>query len=169
MDKLKDFIKENNKAFDELQLPEGHRERFEKKLSAHRRRPVARYALWGIAVAACLGLLFTINIPQQQDVEPNFCDLMSTERDELLLYYNMQMNKVVAQMEILYEKHNNPGSMELLEQTNMIRQNCYHFEEVVLPTLPCSENGLFVMNQHYGKSVEGMTILLQQMQRVVRE
>jgi hypothetical protein len=56
MDKLKKFIEKNKQAFDDLELPVGHAERFREKLKdQHRIQKRKNVYLW-IAVAACLGL-----------------------------------------------------------------------------------------------------------------
>lgn len=51
----------------------------------------------------------------------------------------------------------------ILEHPKLIN---YMFEETILPTLPCSNDGLFAMTQHYSNSLEGLTLMLKQMEQV---
>ena len=85
---------------------------------------------------------------------------------ELRLYYNMQMNDVLAQMKKLYKQDRTPGAEELLQESKRILTDNYMFEETILPTLPCSNDGLFAMTQHYSNSLEGLTLMLKQMEQV---
>lgn len=171
MDKLKDFIDNNRNAFNDEYLPDGHFERFEQKLPAPRRKWVRLYSLFAFAAAACATLLILLNIPggtpsplkKQTASRPHKCE-MKQEIEELRLYYNMQMNDVIAQMEELYKQQQKPGAEQLLEETRKILSDTYQFEEIVLPTLPCSNAGVFAMNQHYSTSLESLNYMLQQME-----
>ena len=55
---------------------------------------------------------------------------------------------------------------ELLQESKRILTDNYMFEETILPTLPCSNDGLFAMTQHYSNSLEGLTLMLKQMEQV---
>jgi hypothetical protein len=88
------------------------------------------------------------------------------EIEELRLYYNMQMNDVLTQMKKLYKQDRTPGAEELLQESKRILTDNYMFEETILPTLPCSNDGLFAMTQHYSNSLEGLTLMLKQMEQV---
>jgi hypothetical protein len=158
MDRLKNFIDDNRERFDDIELPEGHRERFEQKLKAQNRKPIIRYALWSIIAAACVSLFLLIDVQPQSAEEYDLCDIMSTEKQELILYYNMQMNNIISQL----EAHNNTASDERLAQAKTIQSECFHFEEEVVPDLPCTEKAIFAINQHYIRSIEGMTTILEQ-------
>ena len=94
---------------------------------------------------------------------------MKEEIEELRLYYNMQMNDIISQMQEMYKQRQTPGSEELLKETKRVLKDNYMFEETVLPNLPCSNDGLFAMNQHYSASVESLNIMLKQMERVTNE
>lgn len=89
-----------------------------------------------------------------------------TEIDELRLYYNMQMNDVMARMEILYKQQQSPGATGLLKETRKVLTDNYMFETTILPTLPCSNDGLFAMTQHYNNSLESLSFMLKQMEHV---
>jgi len=78
----------------------------------------------------------------------------------------MQMNDVLAQMKKLYKQDRTPGAEELLQESKRILTDNYMFEETILPTLPCSNDGLFAMTQHYSNSLEGLTLMLKQMEQV---
>ena len=54
MDKLKNFIDTNREAFEDDLLPEGHFERFEKKLPPARRKHFKLYSLSAFAAAAAI-------------------------------------------------------------------------------------------------------------------
>ena len=106
MDKLKNFIDTNREAFEDDLLPEGHFERFEQKLAAPRKSRATLYSLCAFAAAACIALLFLFKmpggtpLPQQKPVasQPHKCQ-MKEEIEELRLYYNMQMNEIISQMQ----------------------------------------------------------------------
>lgn len=172
MDKLKNFIDANREAFEDEALPEGHLERFGQKLPKPRKRRVTLYALCAFAVAASIALLFLLRLPggtgmpagQPKATAPS-CETKE-EIEELRLYYNMQMNDVLAQMKKLYKQDQTFGAEELLRESKRVLTDNYMFEETVLPTLPCSNDGLFAMTQHYNNSLESLSFMLRQMERV---
>lgn len=168
MDKLKDFIDNNKQAFDDIELPAGHDERFSNKLNGRRKLTVRRRLAWVIATAACLGILFTIQTQYTKEKMNNLCE-MSTEIQEVRMYYNMQLSATIAQMEELYQENQTPGRLELLKQTQEVIAVNQDFENRILPTLPCSDEALFAMNQHYDASLSGMNILLRQMQKTAEK
>jgi len=168
MDKLKQFIDKNRDEFDDFSLPDGHLDRFRQKLPSSPRRYTMLYALGGIVAAACIAMLFFFR-PPVEPLNGNDGDYSAEcEIEELHLYYTMQMNDLVARMETICEKDQTPGSSLLLEETQRVLEDSHEFEADILPTLPCSEEGLFVMNQHYGNSLESLHIMLEQLERVVK-
>ena len=111
MDKLKNFIDANRDAFEEDEiLPEGHFERFEQKLPKPRKNRAALYSLSVFAIAASIALLLLFRLPggtglpePAQKTTAQTCETQE-EIEELRLYYNMQMNDVLAQMKKLYKQ-----------------------------------------------------------------
>lgn len=174
MDKLKNFIEANREAFDNETLPEGHFERFEKRLPEKQQNRAKVYSLFAFIAAACIALVFLLRLPggtpmpsQQPSLsqQPQKCT-MKEEIDELRLYYNMQMNDIIVQMKKIYKLQNTPGTEELLEESKRILTDNYMFEETILPILPCSNDGLFAMNQHYSSSLKSLNIILDQMEKM---
>ncbi len=169
MDKLKDFIQDNIEAFDEDFLPEGHFERFEKKLPREQKRRFSLFRLSALAAAASLALFFLIGTPKGK--QDDFLASLAQEKEEmdgLQMYYRMQMDEILLQMEEL-GKRQAAGSADLLQESRQIMQDCRTFEETVLPTLPCSGEGVLAMSQHYNASVEGLNIMLRRMKQVANE
>ncbi len=166
MDKLKGYIDKNKQEFDDIELPVGHAERFQENLKRRRKQTVRRRLAWGVAVAACLGILFAVQTLYNKESTEKLCEL-STEIMEVRTYYNMQISATIAQMEELYKEHQTPGRLELLRQTQAVIAENQNFENKILPVFPCSEEALFAMNQHYDASLSGMNILLRQMQKAV--
>lgn len=172
MDKLKNFIDTNREAFEDDLLPEGHFERFEQKLAAPRKSRATLYSLCAFAAAACIALLFFFKLPggtplhtqpgQVATGQP-ICEVKE-EIEELRLYYNMQMSDIISQMQAMYKQQRIPGTEELLKETKRVLTDNYMFEETVLPTLPCSNAGLYAMNLHYSTSLESLNIMLKQME-----
>ena len=76
------------------------------------------------------------------------------------------MNEIISQMQAMYKQQRIPGSEELLKETKRVLTDNYMFEETVLPTLPCSNDGLYAMNQHYSTSLESLNIMLEQMEKM---
>lgn len=177
MDKLKNFIDTNKEAFEDDLLPEGHFDRFEKKLpDAPRKGHFKLYSLCAFAAAASIALLFLFRMPggtpvpsnnQKASVQKQCSE--QKEFNELQMYYKMQINDIMAQMETLYKQDKTTGAADLLQESRRILKDNYMFEETILPTLPCSNDGLFAMNQHYSASVESLNIMLKQMERVTNE
>lgn len=174
MDKLKNFIDTNREAFEDDLLPEGHFERFEQKLAAPRKSRATLYSLCTFAAAACIALLFLFKLPGgtplhtqpgQVATGQHKCE-MKEEIEELRLYYNMQMNDIISQIQVMYKQQRIPGTEELLKETKRVLTDNYMFEETVLPTLPCSNAGLYAMNQHYSTSLESLNIMLKQMENM---
>lgn len=174
MDKLKQFIDTHREAFDDDFLPEGHLERFEKKLASQSpevtKKPLAVWLrVLAVAAAAAIAVFVFIEIrsgigdaPVQQ-TETYMCETQM-EIDELRTYYNMQMDELYAQIRALYKMEQAPGGLELLEETKQVIKTSQDFEDNILPHLPCSEAGLFAMNQHYNTSIQSLAIMLKQME-----
>ena len=77
MDKLKDFIDLNKEAFEEVEMPEGHFERFERKLERQgRRQPILLYGVGTIAAAAVVALLLLIGRPDK-DIAPEPSEIVA--------------------------------------------------------------------------------------------
>lgn len=170
MDKLKQFIEEHAGEFQEEALPEGHLERFEKKLPAFRsnkRRLII--GLCALTTAATFALLIWVKpILMLNETEDMTCG-SANEISEVRLYYQMQMDEVIAQMQTIYKERKAPGTADLLKETSKVLSENEAFETKVLPRLPCTDQGLYAMNQHYSNSLESLTIMLQQMERVTNE
>jgi hypothetical protein len=169
MDKLKDFIDKNSAAFDANDpLPEGHLERFEKRLG--KKGNIRSLSLLAVAMAVAAGLcLFLITQKgAREDPFPNdslfICE--AEEIEELRLYYHMQIYDIEAQIKDLYADGRIPGSIELMEETERVIQITYDFETDILPTLPCSEQGMFAINQHYGNSLGSLNFMLEKMKQI---
>lgn len=111
MDKLKNFIDTNREAFEDDLLPEGHFDRFEKKLAPARKNRFKLYSLCAFAAAASIALLFLFRMPggtpapiHQKAAIQKTCKAQE-EINELRVYYNMQIDDILAQMETLYKKN----------------------------------------------------------------
>jgi hypothetical protein len=170
MDRLKNFIDKNREAFDEEFLPEGHLERFEKKLE--KKRNIRRFGLWIVTIAACTGLFLFLEIqnelaelPWQQPAA--FTCEAEKEIEGLRLYYTMQMYEVEAQIKELCTSKETPGSIELMKETERVIRTTYDSEEKILPSLPCSDAGIFAMNQLYSNSLRSLNFMLKQMEQLV--
>ena len=151
MDKLKNFIDANRDAFEEDEmLPEGHFERFEQKLPKPRKNRAALYSLSAFVIAASIALLLLFRLPGGTGLpEPA-----------------QKTTAQTCETQELYKKDRTPGAEELLQESKRILTDNYMFEETILPTLPCSNDGLFAMTQHYSNSLEGLTLMLKQMEQV---
>jgi hypothetical protein len=170
MDRLKNFIDKNREAFDEEFLPEGHLERFGKKLK--KKRDIRRFSLWSVTIAACAGLFLFLKtqselteLPWQQPAA--FTCEAEEEIEGLRLYYTMQMYEVEAQIKELCTGKETPGSIELMEESERVIRTTYDFEEKILPSLPCSDAGIFAMNQLYSNSLRSLNFMLKQMEQIV--
>ncbi len=161
-DKLKHFIDTHRAAFDDEQMPEGHFDRFEAKLPG-RNRHLKVYGLVTFAAAACALFLLihtgVFDMNGNGDTSPFVCE-MRQEVDEVKLFYHMQMNDIITQMEDIYAENQVPGAADLLKETKKIQLESRTFEKEVLPTLPCTSDGLFAINQYYGNSLESMRQML---------
>lgn len=135
-------------------------------------KTVRPYTPIGLCHSCLYRLLLLFRLPEgtglpepAQKTTAQTCETQE-EIEELRLYYNMQMNDVLAQMKKLYKQDRTPGAEELLQESKRILTDNYMFEETILPTLPCSNDGLFAMTQHYSNSLEGLTLMLKQMEQV---
>lgn len=164
MDKLKQFIDDHRDAFDDIELPQGHQQRFEEKLVARRKRRTLWYTVYGVAAAACIALLILFKPSTDLFIESDDAAVYACETDEVQLYYTMQINEVLAQIEKAYKNDGSDKSIELVEASKQVMSDSNRFEEEVLPTLPCSEEGQYAMNQHYRNSLMSLQILLEQME-----
>lgn len=169
MDKLKQFVDKNRADFENTPLPEGYLGRFEQRLDEAfpKQRHPLRIRWWGLSlVAAAIALLLLLRLPGGDNLAGSPSPGKPDELAELQLYYRMQVNGLLAQMEQLYQKGKVPGSEELLEEMKRIVQENERFEERVLPTLPAGNIGVLAITKHYGGSVESLSLMLEQMQQI---
>ena len=70
----------------------------------------------------------------------------------------MQMSDIISQMQgdVQTATDSWNGGTPLKETKRVLTDN-YMFEETVLPTLPCSNAGLYAMNLHYSTSLKVST------------
>lgn len=170
MDKLKDFIQDNIEAFDDGLLPEGHFERFERKLPREQKRRFSLFSLSALAAAASVALFFFIDTQRSED--DAFLAALAREKEEmdgLQMYYRMQMDEILLQMDDLSKGQQAAGTADLLEESRQIVEDSRTFEETVLPTLPCTGEGVLAMSRHYNASVEGLSTVLSHMKQVTSE
>ena len=172
MDQLKHFIDTHRDAFEDDRLPAGHLERFEKKLPTSHTRHTLLYSMCALLAAASIALLFLVKLypasTEPQGAEASSC-MLKEEIDGLRLYYTMQMNDVVFQIQEISEQRSTPGTQGLLDEMKQVLADSRQFEEQVLPTLPCSNNALLTMNQHYEASLESLQFMLAQMEEMKNE
>lgn len=174
MDKLKQYIDNHREEFDDIQMPEGHFDRFSEKLKSspktiRHRRQIGVYSLLlvaGIALFLLIRFSFTIS-PDVSDTKPvtNYTCGMREEINDLQLYYSMQMNELVMQMKT-FASCDLAGSKDLLKEMSLILYDNSQFEQTVLPGLPCSNAGIFAMNQHYNASIEALQLMLNQLEQM---
>lgn len=173
MDKLKNFIDTHKEAFKDDLLPEGHFERFEKKLPVRHKLSGRRWLGFGVAaVAAVVAFVVFLNIQSEMHNAPvhqtnTYSCETQKEIDELRVYYTMQMEEMYAQIRSLYKADQVPGGLELLQETKQVIKTTADFEEQVLPNLPCNETSLFAMTQHYNTSLQSLSIMLRQMECII--
>lgn len=167
MDKLKQFISDNREAFDRMELPKGHQLRFEQKLP-HRRNSFRRYSLYALAAAASVAILIVFTLPfrgvERSMMQRTVTCHTAAEIDNLRLYYNMQMNEVIAQMEAFNPGENEVEKKQLLEESARVMEASKRFEEAVIPQLPCAQETLYAMTQHYTTSLQSLNFMLRQME-----
>ncbi len=170
MDKLKQFIDQHIGEFREEALPEGHLERFGKKLppSPAKKRKLL-IGVCSFAAAATLALLLWVRPSFVMDDSGETVCESAQEIREVRLYYQMRIDEVIAQMQTIYKEKKAPGTADLWQETNRVLSETERFESDILPKLPCSNDGLYAMNQHYSNSLESLMIMLQQMERVTNE
>jgi hypothetical protein len=162
-DKLKRFIDSHIHEFNDESLPQGHFERFEKKLKGRSNRRIRIVSLIAASVAAaCVALMLIYKQPAGftgSNTALHTCGLQQ-EVEGLQLYYHMQMNGIIIEMEELYDQTPSAGTEEMLKESRKIQAESTRFDEEVLPELPCTEEVLFITNQHYRNSLCSMQNLL---------
>lgn len=170
MDRLKGFIEDNMEEFNaEVMLPAGHLERFERKLNPHKKRGVYRLIAVGLAVAASVAIILLSNRGETIISGTDDIDMVARtqeidmEMKELRIYYNMRMSDIHVEMKRLYESNRSDGAKELLLEGRRILADNSDFENRVLPSLPCSDEAIFAMTQHYSNSMNGLNIMLDRM------
>lgn len=169
MDRLKDYIQQHREAFDDVSLPEGYEERFAARLEREDTKKTV--PLWRkvLPLAAAVALFFCLSVPfwMQQRSKPDayVCELHS-EMGELRTYYRMEIEDHLMELETASRENPSEAVRHLLEAGLQIEASCQQFDQQVLPTLPCSDEGIFVINQQYRNSLNSMQILCQQLNRV---
>ena len=148
MDKLKDFIDKNREAFDTDDLPVGDLDRFLEKME---QAEDLRSLYWALPLGE-----------NTSDEAQYVCELHS-EMAELRAYYVMQMDGILMEMEEKSLQSDCPAAHKLLEAGQHIQNTCRQFDREVLPTLPCSDEGVFALNQQYRNSLNSLQRLYGQM------
>lgn len=174
MDRLKQFIEDNRKEFENESLPTGHEMRFSRKLESKKKlNPFINIGIW-IAAAAAVFLLFLLPHPEKESSQllnaqkSQVCET-AKEIQELRIYYQMQINDIIAQMENLYKQNKTPGTDGLLKETQTVLAANKRFDQTELPELPCSNEGVYAITQHYNNSLESLSIMLKQMKNITSE
>ncbi len=178
MDKLKDFIEQHRRAFENEPLPEGHWERFNQRLDElnpivveqPKKRNKHLY-LWSLfAAAACIALFIFLRPQTEEDYEadPMFLQLAEIRRefDEVQFYYQMQIRNILSRMEEIHEAENTEASSQLLSESKLIVQENIRFEKEIAPNLPYSPESLNALNLHYRRSLGSLKQMLQSMKYV---
>lgn len=173
MDKLKKFIEDNREAFDtEEMLPAGHQKRFEQKLPVSKGKKLFWLTVSGLTIAATVALWIIAQLPTavspappQQEIVVENCKI-KVEIEELRFYYTMKINDITEKMKQLYETNSNEGVAGLWHASQQILADNSCFETEILPTLPCSDDALFAMTQHYQNSLGGLDIMFTQMKEL---
>lgn len=167
MDKLKDFIDKNREAFDTDDLPIGDLDRFLKKMEqAEDLRSKRRWLRWvTVPIAAAIALLLYWALPLGENTsgEAQYVCKLHSEMAELRAYYVMQMDGILMEMEEKSLQSDSPAAHKLLEAGQHIQNTCRQFDREVLPTLPCSDEGVFALNQQYRNSLNSLQRLYGQM------
>lgn len=171
MDRLKDYIQQNREAFDEIPLPEGHLERFAARLEKEETQKTV--PLWHklVPLAAAVALFLCLSVPfwiQRETPDSYVCELHS-EMGELHTYYRMQLEDHLMELEAASKENPSEAVTHLLEAALQIEASCQQFDNQVLPTLPCSDEGIFAINQQYRNSLNSMQILCQQCMNLKNE
>ena len=94
---------------------------------------------------------------------------LHSEMGELHTYYRMQLEDHLMELETASKENPSEAVTHLLEAALQIEASCQQFDNQVLPTLPCSDEGIFAINQQYQNSLNSMQILCQQLNRVKEE
>jgi hypothetical protein len=174
MDNLKDFIDRHRDEFDAEPLPDGHLERFERRLRRRHNRH-ARYLLPLAATLAAAACIFTFLFITGGDANPNrngtgaFICESDEEMDELRAYYHMRVYDLEERMRSLHQAKPSEGATGILQDTKEVMNSIDEFEENILPTLPCSDDGLNVMNRQYAGSLEILGKMLEQMEEITNQ
>lgn len=167
MDKLKQFINNNREEFDEQELPFGHELRFQKKLP-HRKNKTKVFCLYASLIAASVALLIMLALPFYKP-ESSFLEHRTScrtedEINELRLYYSMQMLDIVDRIKEFDPGEKEQEKQQVLNETEQVLALSKQFDETVIPHLPCSDEGLFAVNQYYSTSLRSLNFMLEQLE-----
>jgi hypothetical protein len=176
MDRLKKYIDDNNESFDDVELPEGHLERFVDKLEKANMRKTKR--VWIISLlssAAAVLLLLFIGLGRQDksDIEPidvevnnDRCTDIQDEINELTLSYNMKINSLLSDIETECEKRNSKMANYILKDSKAVRLEADHFENSILPELPCTELSFEIITRQYDANIQSLSMMLEEVKRM---
>lgn len=172
MDKLKNFIEQNRASFEQTELPDGHFAHFMKRLESanlsnanstlHKKKnKFSLYTTWLVAASIAIAIFLTYF--SEQPKEKTYSCKLGNELSNIRTYYLMQMDDLMIQMEEANNKLDNPAIPALIEAGKKIQKECELFDIQVAPTLPCSDLGLYAINQQYANSFTSMQILYDQL------
>lgn len=168
MDQLRQFISHNREAFETGELPAGHLIRFNRKLDRKQtQKNRNRWFLYSL-ITGCAAIGFLVFLIRSQTNHTGSAENCTTvaELREVQLYYHIQLNQVLKQIQETAEIGGNTlEKRQILQEAARIFSQQQDFEEKIIPQLPCDENTVFVIDQYYSTTLRTFRFMLSRLEK----
>ena len=152
MDKLKEYIKNNRRKFDDIEPTDGHIERFAARLNARQPKQPKRSirilvtAISGIAAAILVALMV---LPTKQAADS--CTL-SSELAEVSGYYATMLEQEIEKIQQLVAYTDSETKAELLSDIMIMREESSEFlQQICASHMDDADSIPFVVMHYQGK------------------
>lgn len=156
MDKLKDYIKNNRRQFDDVEPADGHMERFAARLNAQKKQPkrpirILVTAITGIAAAILITLML---VPVGQTTD-NSCTL-SPELAEVSSYYATKLELEIDKIQQLAAYIDDETKTELLSDIMTMREESSEFLHQICASQMDEADSIPIIIKHYQSQIDAL-------------
>ncbi len=156
MDKLKEYMKNNHRQFDDMEPADGHTERFAARLNAQKKQPkrpirILVATISGIAAAILITLMF---LPISQ-TGSNSCTL-SPELAEVSNYYATKLEMEIDKIQQLAVNADDETKNELLADIMAMREESNEFLHQICASHMDDADSIPIIIKHYQSQINAL-------------
>jgi hypothetical protein len=78
----------------------------------------------------------------------------------------MKINSLLSDIETECEKRNSKMANYILKDSKAVRLEADHFENSILPELPCTELSFEIITRQYDANIQSLSMMLEEVKRM---